>query len=580
MSFGGATLAKFHSYHPSDCHASGRKMLALVSLLITLCVLAYSRVHSLPYFNVDDGSYVFANIHVTGPLNWGTVRWAFTHTFALNYDPLAFLAHSIDVRLFQTNPAGHHVVNLFLHTLNVVLLFWVLYRATDFSGRSFMVAALFAVHPVNVENVAWISELKTLLSTAFFLVALGAYGWYVRRPARTRMLAVATFYGMALLAKPQAITFPFALLLWDYWPLCRFGAGAKDQDHPPPGRERSFRELVKEKTLLFVIAAGDAVITSVAEHKGNQPYTFPLRLGNAMVCYVRYAGKAFWPLHLAYLYPHPGYGLQWLSVWIALAILVAVTALVLRFRAIRYLPVGWFWFLGTLFPMIGLVQIDAPAMADRYAYLAYIGLFIVVCWSISDWALANQLPKRIVPALSISALILLTLLTWIQTGYWKDSIVMWKHSDAISKNNWVAEQVLATLFQEQGKYDDAIRYFLLAMHKHPNDVSMSLRAAYLEQQRGYYADAIHHYRIVLALSDDNPLKVQVWANMGHAYGALGEVEQERSCYRNAQLIHLPPPAPPDRDVINWKGEWWNDLGPYTRRRLHSLKLDILTWFGH
>ncbi len=436
----------------------------------------------MPYFNIDDRIYVFDNIRVTGPLNWATVGWAFTHTFALNYDPLTFLAHSIDVRLFQTNPAGHHVVNLILHALNAALLFWVLYRATGFVGRSFMVAALFAVHPVNVENVAWISELKTLLSTAFFLLALGAYGWYVRRPVRTRMFAVAVFYGMALLAKPQAITFPFALLLWDYWPLCRFEGGASDGR--PAMEAQSFRQLVKEKTLLFVIAAGDIVLTTLAEHKGNQPYTFLLRLGNAIVCYVRYAGKAFWPMHLAYLYPHPGYSLHWLQVWLALGILIAVTALVLRFRRLGYLPVGWFWFLGTLFPMIGLIQIDLPAMADRYAYTAYIGLFIMVCWSVGDWTAAHHVDKRIVPALSGAVIIVLTILTWIQTGYWRDSIVMWEHSDAVSENNWQAEQVLAGLFYKRGMKDDAMRYSQLAVQKQPTSPDVYIFAAVLAQQRG------------------------------------------------------------------------------------------------
>jgi protein O-mannosyl-transferase len=511
--------------------------------LVALCLIAYSRVHSLSYFNVDDRWYVFGDSRVTGPLNWATVKWAFTHAFVLNYDPLTFLAHSIDVRLFQTTPGGHHVVNVVLHALNAALLFWVFRRATGRTGCSFMVAALFAMHPVNVENVAWISELKTLLSTVFFLLALGAYGWYVQHTSRTRMLLVALLYGMALLAKPQAITFPFVLLLWDYWPLRRFGWSAANG--PQAANVRSFGQLVKEKSLLFVIMVGDAVITSLAEHKGNQPYTLVLRTGNAIICYVRYAGKAFWPVHLAYLYPHPGYSLRWFLVCLSLCVLIVVTALVLKFRHIGYLPVGWFWFLGTLFPMIGLIQIDVPAMADRYAYVSYIGLFMIVCWSVSEWADAHSVAKSLVTAASVAVIAVLGTLTWIQTGYWKDSVTMWTRSDEVSQNNWFAEQVLAELYEEQGRYDEALKYLQLATEKRPADW-LYMRTAFLEERHGRSHDAIRHYKAAIALTKDDHLRAQAWANMGHVYGALGAIEQERICYRNAQTIRTVPPRWADR----------------------------------
>ncbi len=257
-----------------------------IFVLVAATLAVYYPVHNYAFFNVDDSIYVYENPHVLGPLDWSTVKWAFTHTFALNYDPLTFLAHNLDVQLFQVNPGRHHEVNVVLHALDAVLLFLVFTRATGFAGRSFMVAALFAVHPVNVESVAWVSELKTMLSTAFFLLALEAYRWYARRPLLRRMALVAFLYGLGLLAKPQVITLPFVLLLWDYWPLRRMFAGDPNALRGTKDIESfhlsSFLKLVKEKIHLFIIAVGDTVITIFAEQKGSVrewPYTFSIRFG-------------------------------------------------------------------------------------------------------------------------------------------------------------------------------------------------------------------------------------------------------------------------------------------------------------
>ncbi len=532
-----------------------------------MCLLAYWRAHTFGYFNIDDDFYIYADRHVTGPLNWSTVKWAFTHNFCLNYDPLTFLAHSVNVHLFGINPGPHHVVNVVLQAINAALLFVVLYRATGFRGRSFMVAAIFAVHPVNVENVAWAAELKTLLSTVFFLLALGFYHWYVQQPSRARMWSVAAFYGMSLLAKPQSITLPFALLLWDYWPLCRYGGSSGDA-----GWAATFWKLLKEKTLLFVITAGDILLTILAEHKDDQPYTFLLRLGNAILCYVKYIGKAFWPVNLAYMYPHPGYSLRWMPVWLSLAVLIAITALVLKFREIRYLPVGWFWFLGTLFPMIGLIQIDAPAMADRYAYIAYIGLFIIACWSIADLAVKYRVPRVALSIACIGLVVLLTILTARQAEYWKDSITMWSRSQRVTQNNWIAEMNVAAALQKQGLLDESLKHWMVAQKRVPENVKVNLNVAFLEHRLKNYPEAIYYYRKVLALSNDDHLRAQVWADMGHAYGSLGDEEQERICYRNLQLMRSLPPATLRPGRLEWDRDW-HDLGSYLWQRFHSVNVD-------
>ena len=287
------------SPHPRAGFAWPQRQTLLLSLALFLATLAlYYPVHHYPFIDIDDNFYVTENPHVLGALNLSTVKWAFTHPFVLNYDPLTFFSHSLDVQMFGLDAGRHHDVNVILHALDAVLLFWVLKRATGYTLRSFMVAALFALHPINVENVAWISERKTMLSTLFFFLALGAYRWYAREPRLRRMAVVAFLYGLGLLAKPQVITLPFVLLLWDYWPLRRMFATAPDSSTAavseviPP---RSFAALIKEKIPLFAIAVVDVMLTLVAQHVAGSsqswPYTLTVRLENAIVAYARIPGK-------------------------------------------------------------------------------------------------------------------------------------------------------------------------------------------------------------------------------------------------------------------------------------------------
>ena len=390
---------------PAQPHGIERYTWALSLLLVFATVALYYPVRSHPFVNYDDNVYVTENEQVKAGLDWDTVQWAFTTTEAGNWHPLTWLSHALDYELFELNPAGHHETNVLLHVLNALLLFWVLRQATGFTGRSWMVAALFALHPINVESVAWISERKNLLSMMFFLLALGAYRWYVREPRSSRYAVVLGLFALGLMAKPQVITLPFVLLLWDYWPLRRM-AVADDQSAAEPADEsplvqRSFSWLVAEKLPMLALCAASAFITMKAQQAAGAMNTvknsFPLsiRMGNAIVCYARYIGKALWPSHLALVYPHPGTSLEIWEVLAALVLLLAITALVLRERHRRYLLVGWLWFLGTMVPMIGLVQVGEQAMADRYAYLPFIGLFIMVCWGAADWAEQRKLPVAV-----------------------------------------------------------------------------------------------------------------------------------------------------------------------------------------
>ncbi len=548
-------------------------MVLLSTALVLATVMLYYPVHSYPFCDLDDVGYVYNNSRV-GPLDWPAIKWAFTHPFILNYDPLTLIAHSVNVDLFQQDSGAHHEVNVVLHAVDAALLFWVLVLATGFISRSLMVAALFAIHPMNVENVAWISELKTLLSTAFFLLALGAYGWYARHPKWQRMMLVTFLFGLGLMAKPQVITLPFVLLLWDYWPLERFSPSRRR----PPELSRStktsapygFATLLKEKIPLFVVAAVDAVLTVIAARKTSPeswPYTLSLRLGNAILSYGRYVGKALWPVHLALMYPHPGFSLRWSQVAFSLFCLAAITGFVIKQGHHRYLVVGWLWFLGTMVPTIGIIQIDLPAMADRYAYVPFVGLFVMICWGAADLAAHWSLPKPVLPVASCVLLLALGATSYHQIGYWRDNVVLWTHSLEVTGHNYIAHQHLSDIYREKLQRDKALDELYLADRDRPEDLGIELNIAFLEHWRKNLPQAMVYYQKVLANSKDDGVKSQVLANMGHIYGDYGDIARAKECYVASTRLRSGPPPPPIRAGINWQGDWWKDVGHLIRDHL-------------
>jgi len=516
--------------------------LALCLLLGIAALAIYYPVNHFSFLpSVDDSGYVTDNVHVLGPLDWTEVRWAFTHTFLLNYDPLTFLAHSINVRIFHLNAGRHHDVNVVLHVLDALLLFWLLRRSTGFTARSFVVAALFTVHPINVENVAWVSELKTLLSTGFFFAAMIVYLWYARRPKWWRMLCVGFVYGLGLLAKPQIITFPFVLLLWDYWPLHRMFA-ATQTTVPGVAGKRDFlpqrlRRLVIEKIPLFLITAVDILITLHAENKPDlERYTFAIRLGTAIRSYAVYVGKALWPVNLGFDYPHPGYSLRWPEVWAALALLVAITAAVLAYRKQRYLLVGWFWFVGTMLPTINLVQIDTAAVADRYAYICFVGLFLMACWGLAELAHQQHLSRALLPAVTASVLVVLSAVSHHQVRYWQDEFAVWNRSLQVAPVNPGAEWALGNLMVHHGDVEQGIVHMQRSFEEAPRNSTDTMFMAEVQHQHGDYRKALLYYQKALALSTDKRMNAEMYANMGHVYGSLGDEANALRCYVEAQRI--------------------------------------------
>jgi len=537
-------------------------------VLAVVTIALYSPIHAHPFAELDDGSYVYSNPHVQAGMTWETIKWAFTSIGPVTPDvpdwhPLAWLSHALDRDLFGQGPAGPHDVNLLLHALNAVLLFWVLRRATHSIQRSAMVAALFALHPINVESVAWIAERKNLLSMTFFLLALAAYNWYAQKPRAARYLAVASAFALGLMAKPQIVTFPFVLLLWDYWPLERLAIrhsrfafrqnatpGSSGEQRTANGEWRSsvepqpFRRLLLEKLPLFALAAISCVITlksQVAVGGINRSFPLSARIENAVVSYARYLAKAFWPASLAPFYPHPGAHLPAWQVVAALLLLLVISALAIAFAGRRYFLVGWLWFLGTLVPMIGLPQVNRQAMADRYAYLPFIGLFLLVSWGVSDLAERRHLPPVILRTAGVAALAVLATLSYRQISYWGDNLTLWTHALQVTRGNYLAENIVGSTLMDQGHSDEALPHFVAATQMNPSDPSAYMAIGTYDQQHGHAQQAIAEYQKTIALTDDAVqknlwLRSTTFARMGSAYRQLAEFEPARTSFQKALAI--------------------------------------------
>ncbi len=510
-------------------------------LLVAGVVAVYFPVHQHPFCNLDDYFYIVDNAHVHGDLNWSTVRWAFTCVTMVNWIPLTWLSHSLDCQFFGLSPAGPHDVNVVLHAVNALLLFWVLKRATGYTGRSFMVAALFALHPINVETVAWIAERKNLLSMFFFLLTLGAYCWYARQPRESRDWTVRVLFALGLMAKSQIITLPFVLLLWDYWPLQRMFPPAQTSSSPaatPVFPAKSLSWLVKEKVPLLVLAMADALITVYVQSSARVKYMPPvsMRLGNAVLSYAKYVGKVFWPVNLAPEYPYPRAIGPW-QVAGALLLLLAITALVISYRRYRYLLVGWLWFLGMLVPTIGLIQVGQQAMADRYAYHSFLGLFIMICWGVSDWVGQHHISTAWLAGASAVVLLTLTALSYHQVGYWKDGFTLWSHALQVAPDHWAAEDSVASELLLQGKSDEAMAHYMRAATLRPDDGMSNYNIALYEQHHGNSQDAITHYQHALNdYSLPEPLQETIWHNLGVAYRAVGNFARARESFEAAQKL--------------------------------------------
>jgi Flp pilus assembly protein TadD len=520
----------------SQVFQSPQKRRLIFCLLLVLATIAlYNPVTRAPFLNFDDVVYVTENPQVHAGLTWNTVVWAFHTSESANWHPITWLSHALDCQIFGLNPAGPHSVNVLLHAANAVLLFLILESATGLAWRSLMVAALFALHPINVESVAWIAERKNVLSMFFFLLALAAYGGYVRRPGVGRYLAVTFAYVLGLMTKPQVITFPFALLLLDYWPFGRLGwpPEVRGEAGVTPGRGQPFYgpslgSLIWEKVPWFALSAVSAVITMKVQTDATQ-VRLPLwiHLGNAAIAYVKYVGKAFWPLNLAPVYPHPEQSIRVSAAVLSGLAIIAVTTCVVMDRRRRPLFVGWFWFLGTLVPMIGLVQVGVQAMADRYAYIPMLGIFVIVCWGAADLIEVWHVPTAVSAIGAVVILLALGVALHRQVGFWSDNITLWTHTLEITEGNYVAEDGAANALLAQGRIEEAMPHLQRARLLRPNDPAATINIASYEQIHGDYQAALEDYARVPQYTSIPYWVAMARVNSGFAHYSLKQYDNAK-----------------------------------------------------
>lgn len=520
---------------------SPAKRTLLYSLLLVLLALAvYNPVVHNGFINLDDNPYLLDNANVKTGLHWSSVKYAFTTFDQANWHPLTWLAFIVDWQLFKKNPAGHHYTSVLLHALDAVLLFLLLQNATGYARRSLVVAALFSVHPSNVESVAWISEVKNPLSTAFFLLAMLAYGRYARQPSFQRYFPIPILFALGLMAKPQTIALPFVLLLWDYWPLRRFGWAGKDENgvcFPPVSLRRS----LLEKVPLLALAVADAIITIAAQHAGSAvrtlgEYSLGLRISNAIVSYARYIGHAAWPYHLSPIYSHPASIPVWQPV-LALLFLFGLTGVILK-AGKSYLLAGWLWFLGNMVPVIGLVQVGDVAMAEHYAYISFIGLFWMATWFVAEAAQRLRLGAKWLAIPAGLAIAGCCVLTHQLILYWHDSETLWSYAIRINDHDFMAHASLGKILAAENRPKEAIPQFLIAKRLHRYPPSDVVNLSSYELEHGDIESAKAQCLETLRSTTDPHVLTVAFNNLGVAALMQGDIVTAKTRFKEA--LHIDP----------------------------------------
>jgi len=527
--------------------------------LAVITLVAYAPALQNEFVNYDDPDYVTANPHIQGGLTGESISWAFTTGHASNWHPLTWISHMVDYKLFGLTPGGHHLVNVLWHVANTLLLFAVLWRMTGGMWQSAFVAAAFAWHPLHVESVAWISERKDVLSAFFWLLTMGCYALHVRSrepvaakgktskekreskgkdrkgKEQRQFGSAALWYGLTLfcfalglMSKPMLVTLPFVLLLLDFWPLQRVSLFES-------GGERNAKmvgKLALEKVPLLVLAIISSVVTFIVQRQGGAvsslgSLSVGQRVANALVSYLRYVGKLFWPVNLSVLYPHPG-SWPWMLVAVAGVFLVVTSIVVLlQARQRPYLAVGWFWFVGTLVPVIGLVQVGVQSMADRYTYVPAIGLLIMLAWGMPELAARWHSGSRAMAFGAGMALALCILMTRAQEKYWRTSEQLFRHAVAVTKNNYLAYNNLGYFLDHDGKPDEALEYYRKSLEINPNYEEAQNNIGYVLAGKGRQLEAIPYYEKAVQIK---PNLYEAHNNLGNALADIGKVDEAISHY--------------------------------------------------
>jgi tetratricopeptide (TPR) repeat protein len=516
------------------------RTILMCTALAIVTIAAFWQVPFYEFIDFDDNVYVTANPHIQKGLNWQSVVWAFRTPYAAFWHPMTMLSYMLDYQLFGLNAFGYHLTNVLLHIANTLLLFIILNEMTGALWKSAFVAAAFALHSLHVESVAWVSERKDVLSTLFWMLTMLAYMRYARRPSVSRYLLTLGVFALGLMAKPMLVTLPFVLLLVDYWPLERlqFNRLAREQEKNSADIGHKWSRLILEKVPFLALSAVFSVIT-IFTQKSEQTLSLNLplitRIGNAMVSYLAYIDKMVWPGNLAVFYPHPGSNLPLWQAAAAFAALAGISALAIRLAARhKYLPVGWLLFLGTLVPVIGLVQIHSFAMADRFTYIPLTGLFIIIAWGADDFLADGRLGKIMLGISATAVLSALLICTSFQLRYWRNNVTLFEHAIRVTANNSMAYYNLGVAYSKVGRWQEAIEAYRQSTRIKPAfDALYNLGNAYSEL--GRWQEAVEAYKQAIAIKPD---LAQAYSNLGNSYYNLGRRMEAVEAYR--QAIALKP----------------------------------------
>jgi len=517
---------------------------AVCLILVMATIAVYWQVYHFAFTNYDDNKYVIENYNIQKGLNFESITWVFTTGYAANWHPLTWLSHMMDYSIYGMNAGGHHLTSLLLHLLNTLLLFIVFRMMTGAVWKSAVIAGLFALHPLHVESVAWVSERKDVLSTFFWMLTLLAYFYYTGNPCIKRYIPVVLCFTLGFLSKPMVVTLPFVLLLLDYWPLGRLKMGQSGHAYPQKSLERALhgkkrlnaRYVLIEKIPLFFLTVLFSVITYYVQNRGGAVQAsalFPLtiRLENALVSYMIYMIKTVLPYRLAVFYPHPGNTLKLWHYAGAGVFLITITALLIReARRYPYLIVGWLWYLGILVPVIGLVQVGIHALTDRYTYIPIIGLFIMAAWGIPEvlqrWRYRNTALSAVTGILLLAS----AAVAWVQIGYWRDSGTLFRHTIEVTSDNYLAHNNLGAFLEEQKEHDEAAGHFLEAIRIDPDYPDAHNNLGVLLDEQGKHDEAVAHFLSVLRV---NPNHSVAHKNLGVVLDGLGRYGEAEAHFLNA-----------------------------------------------
>ena len=516
-----------------------RSIILLCLILFSVTLSVYWQTGNHEFLNFDDNEYVCDNLHVAKGVTGANIIWAFTSVEASNWHPVTWLSHMLDVQLYGMNPRGHHLTSVFIHAVSALLLFLLLFRLTGSPWQSSFVAALFALHPLHVESVAWVAERKDVLSAFFCFLTLLLYSEYVaKRKSPLYILSLSSFV-LGLMAKPMLVTLPVIMLLMDFWPLNRYCLKERE-----PGQDNlldrlsPFTTLLKEKIPFFVCSLFSATITIYAQHKGGAIRNFVempfwLRTENAVVAYVKYLAKTLWPLDLAVLYPFPSSIPLW-QVFCSLLILLLVSVATVRAgRRHPYLVVGWAWFLVTLLPVIGLFQVGNQSMADRYSYIPIIGLFIMAAWGVPVLTKELKYSRSILALLACAVMIASAALTWQQLRFWQDHVSLFRHTLQVTSGNFMAHDSLGVVLAKKGDQDAAIREYRDALAINPNYALAHFNLGIALAKVGNLDEAIREYREAIRI---NPNFTTAFFNLGIALAQKGDQDAAIKEFRAALKI--------------------------------------------